>query len=104
MKAVPDARIVLIRHNGLWGSSFSIGFNGQMPAMGAAMARAVKCLLLNGIFFMPKRRVTIDVVEPDDFPRTGTRSEINRYLERFYNVDAAPNTYVPYVFGAASTL
>jgi len=47
---------------------------------------------------MPKRRMTVELVEPEDFPRTGTRSEINRYLERFYNQDAARNSYVPYGF------
>ena len=98
VKAVPEARVVLIRQNGLWGSSFSIGATGEMPDIGTAVARGIKYLLLNGIFFMPKRRVTIEIVEPDDFPRTGTRSAINRYLERFYNADALPNTYVPYGF------
>ncbi len=98
VKAVPDARIVLVRHNGLWGSSFSLGFNGEMPDIGSALARGIKYLLLNGIFFTPRRRMTIELVEPADFPRTGTRSEINRYLERFYNEGAARNTYVPYRF------
>jgi long-chain-fatty-acid--[acyl-carrier-protein] ligase len=98
VKAVPDARVVLVRHNGLWGSSFSLGFNGQMPDIGTALAHGIKHLLLNGIFFMPKRRMIIELVEPDDFPRTGTRAQINRYLERFYNDNAARNTYVPYDF------
>ena len=52
----------------------------------------------NGIFFMPRRRMSVELVEPADFPRTGTRAEINRYLERFYNEHAARNTYVPYGF------
>jgi long-chain-fatty-acid--[acyl-carrier-protein] ligase len=95
VKAVPEARIVLVRQNGLWGSSFSIGATGEMPSIGDAMARGVKDLLLNGLFFMPRRRVTIELVEPEDFPRTGTRAEINRYLEAFYNENAARNTYVP---------
>ena len=98
VKAVPDVRIVLVRHHGLWGSSFSLGFNGEMPAIGSALARGIKYLLLNGIFFMPKRRMTVELMEPADFPRTGTRSEMNRYLERFYNENAVPNTYVPYAF------
>jgi acyl-CoA synthetase (AMP-forming)/AMP-acid ligase II/1-acyl-sn-glycerol-3-phosphate acyltransferase/acyl carrier protein len=98
VKAVPEARVVLIRQNGLWGSSFSIGRTGEMPDIGTAVAQGVKHLLLNGVFFMPRRRITVDIVEPDDFPRTGTRSEINRYLERFYNEGALPNTYVPYGF------
>ena len=98
VKAVPDVRIVLVRHNGLWGSSFSLAFDGEMPAIGSALARGIKYLLLNGIFFMPRRRMSVELVEPSDFPRTGTRSEINRYLERFYNEHAARNTYVPYGF------
>lgn len=98
VKAVPSARTVLVRLNGLWGSSFSIGATGEMPDIGPALARGVKHLLLNGIFFTPRRRVTIEFVEPEDFPRSGTRAEINGYLERFYNQDAARNTYVPYGF------
>jgi long-chain-fatty-acid--[acyl-carrier-protein] ligase len=98
VKAVPNVRVVLVRHHGLWGSSFSLGFNGDMPDIGTALARGIKYLLLNGIFFMPKRRMTVELVEPEDFPRTGTRFEINRYLERFYNENAARNTYVPYGF------
>ncbi|MCX6551200.1 MAG: AMP-binding protein [Acidobacteria bacterium] len=96
VKAVPDVRVVLVRHNGLWGSSFSMGFTGEMPAMGPAMAHGIKYLLLNGLLFMPRRRVTVEFVEPDDFPRTGTRAQINRYLEAFYNDHASRNTYVPY--------
>ncbi len=96
VKGVPGARIVLVRHNGLWGSSFSLGFSGRMPDPGATLLRAVKYLLLNGVFFMPRRRVTIEFVEPADFPRTAPRTAINRYLEAFYNDQVAPNTYVPY--------
>jgi acyl-[acyl-carrier-protein]-phospholipid O-acyltransferase/long-chain-fatty-acid--[acyl-carrier-protein] ligase len=59
VKAVPDARVVLIRQRGLWGSSFSLGYNGEMPDIGAALARGIKYLLLNGLFFMPKRRMTV---------------------------------------------
>jgi long-chain-fatty-acid--[acyl-carrier-protein] ligase len=96
VKGVPDVRIVLVRHTGLWGSGFSLAFAGRMPDFGPAAARGLKGLLASGIFFMPRRKVTIEFVEPTDFPRTGTRHEINRYLERFYNDGAPRNTYVPY--------
>jgi acyl carrier protein len=79
-----------------------LGFRGvwlnAMPSVGAALRRAVKWLLLDGVFFMPKRRVAIEFVEPDDFPRTGSRTEINTYLERFYNARPEKNTYVPYAW------
>jgi acyl-CoA synthetase (AMP-forming)/AMP-acid ligase II/1-acyl-sn-glycerol-3-phosphate acyltransferase/acyl carrier protein len=95
---VPNVRIVLARQNGLWGSSFSFGATGRMPQMAPWLLRGLKCVLLNGIFFMPRRRVTVDLVEPDDLPRSADRLVLNRYLETFYNTGAAKNTYVPYGF------
>jgi long-chain-fatty-acid--[acyl-carrier-protein] ligase len=96
VKGAPDARIVLVRHNGLWGSGFSLAFAGRMPDFGPALVRGVKGCLASFLFFMPRRHVTIEFVEPADFPRTGTRADINRYLEAFYNARASRNTYVPY--------
>ncbi len=98
VKAVPGARIVLVRQTGLWGSSFSLAFTGRMPSAVATAWRGVKYLLLNGVFFMPRRRVLLEFVEPADFPRDGGRMAINSYLETFYNERAPRNTYVPYGF------
>ena len=100
VKALPDVRIVLVRHDGLWGSSFGWGA-GRDPAFGTALVNGAKLLLKNGIFFMPRRRVTIECVEPTDFPRQASRSTMNRYMEAFYNTDTSPNTYVPYRFWEA---
>lgn len=96
IKAHPDIRIVLVRHTGLWGSSFSLAYDGTMPSFGGALVRGLKGMFLSGIVFMPRRRLTVEFVEPDDIPRRAGRHVINRYLERFYNAAAAPNTYVPY--------
>jgi acyl-CoA synthetase (AMP-forming)/AMP-acid ligase II/acyl carrier protein/1-acyl-sn-glycerol-3-phosphate acyltransferase len=98
VKAVPDARVVLVRQTGLWGSSFSLAFDGRMPNPVSRAWRGLKYLLLNGLFFMPRRDVLIELVEPDDFPRDQPRMAINRYLETFYNARAPRNTYVPYAF------
>jgi acyl-CoA synthetase (AMP-forming)/AMP-acid ligase II/1-acyl-sn-glycerol-3-phosphate acyltransferase/acyl carrier protein len=97
-KALPEARFVLVRITGLWGSSYSLGFTGQMPSIAAMTWRGLKYLLLNGIFFMPRRRVLIEFEEPRDFPRHESRMAINAYLEAFYNARAPRNTYVPYAF------
>jgi acyl-CoA synthetase (AMP-forming)/AMP-acid ligase II/1-acyl-sn-glycerol-3-phosphate acyltransferase/acyl carrier protein len=96
VKAVPGVRLVLVRINGLWGSSFSIGHTGEMPSLGTAVWGGLKAIVLSGVFFVPKRSVTIEFAEPEDIPRTGSRAEINRYLEAFYNVNATRNLYVPY--------
>ncbi|MEW5982941.1 MAG: AMP-binding protein [Acidobacteriota bacterium] len=98
VQSLPSVRIVLVRQDGLWGSSFSFGFRGEMPAVGAALTRAARYLLLNGVFFMPRREVAIELVEPADVPRSGTREVLNKYLEAFYNNRAPRNTYVPYGF------
>jgi acyl-CoA synthetase (AMP-forming)/AMP-acid ligase II/1-acyl-sn-glycerol-3-phosphate acyltransferase/acyl carrier protein len=98
VKAVPEARVVLVRQTGLWGSSFSLAFTGEMPNAVATAWRGLKHVLLNGVFFTPRRDVLIEFVEPDDFPRGESRMAINRYLEDFYNVRSPRNTYVPYRF------
>jgi long-chain-fatty-acid--[acyl-carrier-protein] ligase len=98
VKAVPEARVVLVRQTGLWGSSFSMAFTGRMPNAVATAWRGLKRLLLNGVLFMPRRNVLIEFVEPADFPRQESRMVINRYLEEFYNARAPRNTYVPYGF------
>ncbi len=98
LRNAPGVRAVLVRHNGLWGSSFSFGYNGRMPSLGAGLINGLKALLLNGVFFMPRRRVVIEFAEPPDLPRDAGRKAINRYLESFYNADPAPNTLVPYRF------
>ena len=98
VKAVPGARVVLVRQTGLWGSRFSRAWSGRLPHLLGVLARGAAALLLNGIFFMPRRDVLIEFEEPADFPRTEGRMAINRYLEDFYNVRAPHNTYVPYGF------
>jgi acyl-CoA synthetase (AMP-forming)/AMP-acid ligase II/1-acyl-sn-glycerol-3-phosphate acyltransferase/acyl carrier protein len=98
VKSVPEARVVLVRISGLWGSSFSLAFNGRMPGVVAAAWRGLKYALLNGIFFMPRRDVLVEFEERADFPRDGSRMAINGYLEAFYNERAPGNTYVPYGF------
>jgi acyl-CoA synthetase (AMP-forming)/AMP-acid ligase II/1-acyl-sn-glycerol-3-phosphate acyltransferase/acyl carrier protein len=97
-KSLPEARFVLVRITGLWGSSYSLAFDGKMPSVAAVTLRGMKFLLLNAVFFMPRRHVLIEFEEPADFPRRESRMAINAYLETFYNARAPRNTYVPYGF------
>ncbi len=96
LRAIPDLQIVLIRSTGLWGSRFSWGYNGSVPLVGQVMSLAVKVLLSSGIFFLPKRQVTLDVYQPEQFPRHGSRRDMNLYLEEYYNRKVSPALYVPY--------
>jgi long-chain-fatty-acid--[acyl-carrier-protein] ligase len=97
LEQIPDVRVVLVRQNGLWGSSFSWA-SGKNPGLMYNLKRALKYLFINGLFFMPRRQVQIEFVEPKNFPRTADRIIMNRFLEDFYNADASRNTYVPYLF------
>lgn len=82
----PEVNIVLVRTSGLWGSRFSRAITGKVPDFGSTLLEGFKILLKNGIFFTPRREVIIEVEAVSaDFPKTGTRMEINRYLETWYN-------------------
>ncbi|MCD6272496.1 MAG: AMP-binding protein [Deltaproteobacteria bacterium] len=95
LNTLPDTRVVLVRTKGLWGSRF--GHGGETPVkLDNVLFKACKSLLLNGIFFGPRRKVMIELYEPEDLPRGDRRAAINSYLESFYNMDAPPCTYVPY--------
>jgi len=95
LEMAPQARVVLVRMTGLWGSRFSWA-RGVVPDVGGTVKKGLGVLLLNGLLFCPRREVRIEFREPDDFPRAAGRAAVNRYLEGFYNKDAPFNTYVPY--------
>lgn len=87
LQRAPDARVLLVRTRGLWGSSFSCA-HGNRPNVGIALLNGLKVLLFNGIFFAPRRKIVIDCMPaPDDFPQHGDRLEINTWLEEWYNRD-----------------
>lgn len=86
IEAVPETNIVLVRTKGLWGSSFSAYQGGKAKPMFATILEGIKCCLKNLIFFTPRREVIIEFVPaPPDFPFGGSRQEVNRYLEEWYN-------------------
>jgi len=90
-----NVRIVIVRTRGLWGSSFGWA-SGSEPKVSNVLIKGLFSLLVSGVFFAPRRKVTIEFYEPADLPRNADRNTFNRFLEQFYNADAPPNTYVPY--------
>lgn len=95
----PEANVVLVRSKGLWGSSFSRALTGSSPNLIKVGVARFKDLLKNFLFFSPKREITVTFELPQDFPFQGTRLEINRYLEKWYNQEGPePLNLVPYYF------
>ena len=86
LEVCPETKVVLVRVNGLWGSSFSCALTESSPDFWKMVKQGFKIALKNGVFFIPKRKVTIEIEEaPEGFPKQGTRLELNQYLEEWYN-------------------
>lgn len=86
LERVPDAPLVLVRTRGLWGSSFSWYFRNQRPNLLWCLAHGAGVLIGNLLFFAPRRRVRIELQRaPVDFPRKAERSELNAWLDAWYN-------------------
>ena len=88
IQSTPEANVVLVRTTGLWGSRFSRAMTaGAQPTpMFETILWGIKTAFKNLLFFTPRRKVTIEFIPaPPDFPYAGTRLEMNRYLENWYN-------------------
>jgi long-chain-fatty-acid--[acyl-carrier-protein] ligase len=99
----PEVSIVLVRTTGMWGSKFSRALTGSVPDFGKTLLEGLKIVLKNGLFFTPRRKVTIELaVPPSDFPKNGTRLEFNKALENWYNRYPQPGpeplSLLPYYF------
>lgn len=95
VKKVPDVQIVLVKTTGLWGSSFSRA-TASDPTPLRCLGRYLIAMLAGGLFFMPKRKVVVEVKRDTKVTCFSERLQINRHLESFYNSEVQPNTFVPY--------
>lgn len=86
IQETPEANIVLVRLKGLWGSSLSRAITGKTPLLFPTLKKLAKFLFLNFLFFSPRRQIIIEFEPaPADFPYKGSRLEMNKYLEKWYN-------------------
>lgn len=83
----PECNIVLVRVKGLWGSSFSKAYTGDvLPDMAATIWNGIKHVFKNFIFFTPRRHVIVEFEPiPQTFPRHAPRRTFNKWLEDWYN-------------------
>lgn len=85
----PELPIVLVRTRGLYGSIFSKALTGGVsPDFFAMLREGLRILLMNLLFFAPKRPVNLEFeIAPVDFPRDAALIQQNRWLEEWYNKD-----------------
>jgi len=100
LQRVPDANIVLVRTQGLWGSRLSFAYTGRHPGMAKNMIKGIGWVLANLLLFMPRRKVTITVHKFDrsELPPL-ERDKVNRFFESWYNgSEPVKPVFVPYHF------
>jgi acyl-CoA synthetase (AMP-forming)/AMP-acid ligase II/1-acyl-sn-glycerol-3-phosphate acyltransferase/acyl carrier protein len=101
----PRANIVLVRTTGLWGTMFGCARTGSVPDLTKTFFAALGWLIASLVFFMPRRRVQIELelLDRSKLPGT-TREEVNPFLEQWYNegqpagATVAEPVFVPYHF------
>ena len=97
---VKEKKVLVVRTRGLIGSSFSwVAWQGR-PPLGSMLIQAIKHTFMNLLFFSPRRKVTMELVEaPEGFPFDGNRMEMNAYLDAWYNEPGEePLSLVPFTF------
>ncbi len=98
LKYRPDARVVLMRYVGLWGSRTGRQPWNDVPPYHIVLMQGIAALIVNLIFFIPKHPVKLVMKEVYDFPIDGSRIEINNYLETFFNAEYQPLVKTPLFF------
>ena len=100
---LPDGiTIIGVRISGLWGSMWSVAWNGKRPNFLYTLLKGIFYILANFILFLPKRQVTIefvDITEGAKIESKTDRTRFNAYLDEFYNVRGAEKaSYIKHFF------
>ncbi len=96
LRQVPEARVVIVRLHGLWGSRFSAA-SGRRPALGLELIKSLVYLWANALFFMPRREIQLQVEAVAGLPSRQGRQALNVALASVLNQGATPRTFVPYL-------
>lgn len=84
-----DARVIVVRIRGLWGSRWSRGYSGEAPSFFTVLLKSSLLLFSNFFIFMPKRSVSIEYMDLTEELRAVSKEgkqAFNRHLETIYNI------------------
>lgn len=95
----PETDLLLCRTEGVWGSRFSFGFNGERPDFSRQGLISLGWLVASLFFFMPKRpvKMTFQLVKAEEWAGKD-RTQVNKFIEDFLNNGnpAPPPVLIPY--------
>lgn len=94
-------KVIWVKSSGLWGSIWSKAITGSTPNIAGNLFLGLYYIIANGIFFLPKREVTIsfyDITKDTYLWSLWDRRSFNRHLEHFYNQNITPAKYIPHYF------
>ncbi len=98
LKAVPDAKVVLVRTRGLGGSRFGWAYKAASPNLFTSILAGIGWGLASLLFFLPRRQVdvTLEVLDRSKLPEL-RRELINPWFEAWYNQEGPEKpVFVPY--------
>lgn len=89
LQQVPDVNLLLVNNQGMWGSRFSTHpHRGQSPDLFQQLKSSLMDLILNGIFFMPRRQLQLSVSKGGpELKQQNSAQDLNRLLEQWYNIN-----------------
>ncbi len=94
--------VIGVRIRGLWGSMWSKYKTGKSPNFILQFLKGFLFVVVNLIFFLPKRQVEIEFVDITESAKkyaTPGRKEFNLFLEQFYNEKGVDKQIlIPYFF------
>lgn len=93
-KIPDDVRVIGVRMNGLWGSMWSKARTGKTPNFFVQLLKAIFYILANLIFFLPRRKVTIEIEDLTLQAKPNAQLGIkpfNLFLEDYYNFHGEEN-------------
>jgi len=96
-----NTRIIGVKIRGLWGSRWSKAWEGKTPSLVKTALIGLWLIISNGIFFAPKRDVTLEIVDITELltVKTDNISIFNKKLEHFYNASGEePMQYISHYF------
>lgn len=90
----PNAKVILVRSRGFWGSRFSRALTGR-PNLVKASLDLLKVILLNLIFFSPRREISFEFLPVDRSILDGLgKDAFNQFIDDYFNGAGRIGNYV----------